>query len=64
MFPRHFMKRFLVPVFMLFAACAPLARSEQAVINSPARQALSLNGVWRVIVDPYDNGYFNYRLEP
>lgn len=32
-------------------------------MNARSRQALSLNGRWHVIVDPYDNGYFNYRLE-
>jgi beta-glucuronidase len=23
-----------------------------------------LNGNWNVIVDPYENGYYNYRYEP
>jgi beta-glucuronidase len=31
--------------------------------NASARKALDLNGSWHVIVDPYDNGSFNYRLE-
>lgn len=38
-------------------SAAPLA-------HPAAREALSLNGRWNIIVDPYDNGYFNYRLEP
>lgn len=28
------------------------------------RPAVSLNGEWRAIVDPYENGYYNYRYEP
>jgi beta-glucuronidase len=29
-----------------------------------ARSTLSLNGAWHVIVDPYDNGYLDYRSRP
>ena len=25
---------------------------------------MTLNGKWHVIVDPYENGYYNYRSEP
>jgi len=28
------------------------------------RPSLSLNGDWKIIVDPYQNGYYNYRYEP
>lgn len=28
------------------------------------RAATSLNGEWKIIVDPYENGYYNYRYEP
>src|SRR5437762_1786473 len=28
------------------------------------RTGFSLNGKWRVIVDPYDNGYLDYRSQP
>lgn len=30
--------------------------------NVYARQILSLNGTWRYIVDPFDNGYYDYRM--
>ena len=29
-----------------------------------AQQKISLNGNWPFITDPFDNGYFNYRLQP
>lgn len=28
------------------------------------RTTLSLDGEWKMIVDPYENGYYNYRYEP
>ncbi len=54
---------------LLFAACLALLTANflpaaDALINASARQALSLNGRWHIIIDPYDNGYFNYRHEP
>lgn len=32
--------------------------------NSLQREGLSLNGEWKMVVDPYENGFFNYRWEP
>ena len=28
------------------------------------RSTTSLNGSWNYIIDPYENGYYNYRYEP
>jgi beta-glucuronidase len=28
------------------------------------REPVSLNGDWHIIIDPYENGYYNYRMEP
>jgi beta-glucuronidase len=28
------------------------------------RSCVSLNGAWHIIVDPYENGYYDYRLQP
>jgi beta-glucuronidase len=33
-------------------------------IQAYGRDATSLNGEWKIIVDPYENGYYNYRYEP
>ena len=35
-----------------------------AIANPGARHAISLDGKWRTIVDPYENGYYDYRLQP
>ncbi|MBN2371044.1 MAG: beta-glucuronidase [Vicinamibacteria bacterium] len=32
--------------------------------NVDGRATTSLNGKWRAIVDPYENGFFDYRYEP
>lgn len=34
------------------------------IVNVGARETISLDGVWKSIVDPYENGYYNYRLKP
>jgi len=32
--------------------------------NASARPGVSLNGLWRAIVDPYESGYYDYRYQP
>ena len=34
------------------------------ILNPGARRSVSLDGKWRTIVDPYEMGYYDYRLEP
>ena len=34
------------------------------LINTYNRTTTSLNGAWHYIVDPYENGFYNYRYEP
>ena len=33
-------------------------------MNPGARHTMSLDGKWRTIVDPYENGHYDYRLQP
>jgi beta-glucuronidase len=37
---------------------------EKLMTNAFNREATSLNGYWKYIVDPYENGFYNYRYEP
>ncbi|WP_297761203.1 glycoside hydrolase family 2 protein [uncultured Muriicola sp.] len=39
------------------------AAQEPLLINAYHRTTHSLNGNWKYIVDPYENGFYNYRLE-
>ena len=34
------------------------------ITNVYNRNTTSLNGTWKYIIDPYENGYYNYRYEP
>ena len=52
-------------VSIALAAVLPLCASADPAINNIAgRNARSLDGVWNAIVDPYENGYYNYRMQP
>ena len=52
-------------VLALLATCAPVeAQSPIRIVNVEARRTTSLNGKWRAIVDPYENGYYDFRLQP
>ena len=44
-------------------AAQTTAVSVDYIQNLSARNTLSLNGEWARIVDPYENGYYNYRYE-
>ena len=43
---------------------ASLAQTSETNLQTYTRDALSLNGEWKTIVDPYENGYYNYRYQP
>src|SRR5262245_27253781 len=34
------------------------------ITNVFARRLTSLNGLWDSIIDPYENGYYDYRYQP
>ena len=53
------------PLVLLALLFAPLvASADLAPLNPGARVHLNLNGKWHVIVDPYENGFYDYRHEP
>jgi beta-glucuronidase len=47
----------------LLACAAGAAPASPALQNVNARAGLTLNGKWHVIVDPYENGFYNYRRD-
>ncbi len=55
-------KIILLLVLTFYANCS-FAQSN-LLVNAYNRSGLSLNGDWHYIVDPYENGYYNYRYEP
>jgi beta-glucuronidase len=48
----------------LAAAVLPAPAQASAMVNIAGRKTISLNGKWKVIVDPYENGYFDFRMQP
>ena len=52
-------------LFLFLLNCVKLVFAQEALItNAYNREATSLNGDWSYIVDPYENGFYNYRLQP
>ena len=55
----------LLSIFLLLAATAHARQAPSPLITNVAgRHALSLDGRWQTIVDPYETGYYDYRYEP
>ncbi|MGD0361921.1 MAG: sugar-binding domain-containing protein, partial [Bryobacteraceae bacterium] len=48
----------------LASGMACYAQQGGLVQNPSARQNLSLNGPWKIIVDPYEAGYYDFHLNP
>ena len=48
-------------LFMCIVICA---HSQNILQNVYARKIEYLNGQWQIIVDPFDAGYYDYRLKP
>lgn len=46
------------------AATAATAVAAEGPMQVYTRDTHSLDGEWKVIVDPYENGYYNYRYQP
>ena len=58
------MKKNLLVFFTILVCSAALLGQEPLINNAYNRTTTSLNGHWKYIVDPYENGYYNYRYEP
>ena len=55
------MKRLIFLLIGIFSIIS-LAAGETVLQNVFSRNTQSLNGKWHYIIDPFDNGYFDYRL--
>lgn len=50
-------------ILLFTIALSFIAQSQQQIINVANRNTISLNGEWSIIIDPYENGFYNYRYE-
>ncbi len=55
--------KYILIVFSIFISFSNLAQ-ENLITNVYNRATTSLDGDWHYIIDPYENGYYNYRYEP
>ncbi len=55
------MRKYIV-ILALAAAALPQMRAA-ALVNVAGRKTTSLNGKWKTIVDPYENGYYDFRMQ-
>ncbi|MCB0289486.1 MAG: beta-glucuronidase [Calditrichaeota bacterium] len=58
------MKRILTMLLFTLTTLPIQPQSAPLIINVDNRNTASLNGSWQIIVDPYENGYYNYRYQP
>ena len=49
-------------IILLFSGALLFGQDPQ-IINIENRTALTLNGVWKYVVDPYQTGYYDYRRD-
>ncbi|GJQ61383.1 MAG: beta-glucuronidase [Melioribacteraceae bacterium] len=49
---------------ILFTMTTTFCAQSTLITNTQSREVVSLNGTWKYIVDPYENGYYNYRYQP
>ena len=55
------MRKFLGTALLL--ACTQLFAQEPLITNIATRQTISLSGKWQYIMDPYETGFYDYRLK-
>ena len=54
----------LVIAFLISSPVSSAMQETTLLIQNPgAHTHISLNGPWKVIIDPYENGFYNYRYE-
>ncbi|HET7732188.1 MAG TPA: glycoside hydrolase family 2 TIM barrel-domain containing protein [Paludibacter sp.] len=61
------MKKSITKVLFLLAvsmAGITSAQTSPQITNVEGRKTTSLDGAWRTIVDPFENGYYDYRRKP
>jgi len=54
----------LLSTFLLLATTVQARQQSPLITNVFGRNALSLDGRWQTIIDPYENGFYDYRYQP
>ncbi|MFT3752615.1 MAG: glycoside hydrolase family 2 TIM barrel-domain containing protein [Paludibacter sp.] len=56
--------RFIILFFVITNLSNSYSQVSPQIINVDGRKTISLDGLWRTIVDPFENGYYDYRRVP
>ena len=57
------MKLFIL-LFLFLNLSQTFSQTSPLLTNVDHRNTISLNGEWHIIIDPYENGYYDYRYKP
>lgn len=61
---RTLLKTLLAALLLVGAFTGRDLRAQSTLLqNAPARRVLSLDGSWNYIIDPYENGFYDYRRQ-
>lgn len=58
------MKRYCIIAVIACLFTAKNYAQTKLITNTLNRESISLNGHWKYIIDPYEGGFYNYRLAP
>lgn len=58
------MKNLIIAFLFVTTFQIAAVHDSNLLINTEGRRVTSLNGKWRIIIDPYENGYYSYRYVP
>ncbi len=58
------MKLFITIITFLISVITLFPQHAELITNISYRNKISLDGKWRIIIDPYEVGYYNYRYKP
>ena len=56
------MKNILLLILFVLSQIT-FSQQSDLMTNIEGRKTTSLNGYWKIIIDPYENGFYNYRYE-
>ncbi len=57
------MKKIFWAAVLCLLSQSYFAQQHLLIQNVTGRKTISLNGEWHIIIDPYENGFYNYRLK-
>ncbi len=58
------MKKMILFLLFIFGPQIVFPQEQSLIQNVEGRKLLSLDGKWHIIIDPYENGYYDYRHKP